>query len=243
MLYEDKPCIDCGSKKEGSYRKGSYCGKCLNERRRVISKQKALEEGRRFKAPPGSGRRKTCSKCGKEKTGAYVSSGYCRECKLESNRQKTLKKRLEAGLQPWGSGLRPLFCYECKKTKEKPNQPYCLACSKEKDKEWRLKTGRTKKAQTGLCPCGAERAKYAKNYCGACAYKIASKSKEQRFKTKVRRFTQSCIKSGFLIPKPCEVCGEAKVDAHHDDYTRPLEVRWLCRNHHVQHHLSEKGAK
>ncbi|MFC3331681.1 hypothetical protein ACFOEM_04310 [Paenalcaligenes hominis] len=34
----------------------------------------------------------------------------------------------------------------------------------------------------------------------------------------------------------CEVCGKSKVDAHHDDYSKPLEVRWLCREHHMQHH-------
>lgn len=40
-----------------------------------------------------------------------------------------------------------------------------------------------------------------------------------------------------LIPQPCEVCGTRKqIDAHHDDYSKPLDVRWLCRSHHRQHH-------
>ena len=39
---------------------------------------------------------------------------------------------------------------------------------------------------------------------------------------------------GHLIPQPCEVCGAVNVQAHHDDYERPLDVRWLCRPHHVQ---------
>jgi ribosomal protein S27AE len=44
------------------------------------------------------------------------------------------------------------------------------------------------------------------------------------------------IKSGKLIKQPCEKCGNTKVEAHHDDYSRPLEVRWLCKIHHMEHH-------
>jgi len=44
------------------------------------------------------------------------------------------------------------------------------------------------------------------------------------------------IKSGKLVKMPCEVCGENKVHAHHDDYAKPLDVRWLCPPHHFQWH-------
>jgi len=50
----------------------------------------------------------------------------------------------------------------------------------------------------------------------------------------------NAIRDGRLIRKPCEVCGEEKTDAHHDDYAKPLEVRWLCRAHHAQHHKAER---
>lgn len=43
-------------------------------------------------------------------------------------------------------------------------------------------------------------------------------------------------KAGRLVSQPCEVCGQQKVDAHHDDYSKPLTVRWLCRLHHRAHH-------
>jgi hypothetical protein len=39
-----------------------------------------------------------------------------------------------------------------------------------------------------------------------------------------------------LDRKPCEVCGIEKVEAHHDDYSKPLQVRWLCKRHHCEHH-------
>ena len=43
--------------------------------------------------------------------------------------------------------------------------------------------------------------------------------------------------------KNCEICGNPKVDAHHDDYSRPRDVRWLCRAHHRQHHALHGPGK
>lgn len=46
----------------------------------------------------------------------------------------------------------------------------------------------------------------------------------------------NAIRTGRLIRKPCEVCGAAKAQAHHDDYSKPLDVRWLCTTHHAEWH-------
>jgi hypothetical protein len=37
-------------------------------------------------------------------------------------------------------------------------------------------------------------------------------------------------------PQPCEVCGKQPAEAHHGDYNKPLEVRWLCKTHHAMLH-------
>jgi len=45
------------------------------------------------------------------------------------------------------------------------------------------------------------------------------------------------VRTGKLVKQPCERCGASKlVQAHHDDYSKPLEVRWLCFPCHRIHH-------
>lgn len=52
----------------------------------------------------------------------------------------------------------------------------------------------------------------------------------------------NAIRDGVLIKEACEVCGCNATDAHHDDYTKPLDVRWLCRTHHAEHHTKLRAA-
>lgn len=49
-----------------------------------------------------------------------------------------------------------------------------------------------------------------------------------------RKLVAKAIRSGILIRLPCEVdtCGDSKSESHHEDYSKPLEVKWLCRSHH-----------
>ncbi|RJE78486.1 hypothetical protein DWB67_17445 [Paracoccus sp. JM45] len=51
------------------------------------------------------------------------------------------------------------------------------------------------------------------------------------------RAVAAAIGSGKLERQGCEVCGALRVDAHHDHYDEPLNVRWLCRRHHIQLHF------
>lgn len=47
----------------------------------------------------------------------------------------------------------------------------------------------------------------------------------------------NAIKYGKLVRQPCEVCGLPEAQAHHDDYSKPLEVRWLCVKCHNEYHV------
>lgn len=47
----------------------------------------------------------------------------------------------------------------------------------------------------------------------------------------------------LIRPTTCEKCGcTCFPDAHHDDYSRPMDVRWLCRSCHKRHHLAIRRA-
>lgn len=61
-------------------------------------------------------------------------------------------------------------------------------------------------------------------------------------RAKARDAVGNAIKAGKLKRGPCEVCGiepkrvngRSVVEAHHEDYSKPLAVRWLCHYHHRQ---------
>lgn len=71
----------------------------------------------------------------------------------------------------------------------------------------------------------------ANNY----AYKKRSVARYPE-RNRARRKVRDHIRAGRLNRQPCEVCGTPNAHAHHDDYSRPLDVRWLCRQHHREHH-------
>lgn len=47
----------------------------------------------------------------------------------------------------------------------------------------------------------------------------------------------NALRTGKLERQPCEVCGEMKVHAHHEDYSKPLDIKWLCVKHHNERHI------
>jgi hypothetical protein len=64
----------------------------------------------------------------------------------------------------------------------------------------------------------------------------SSKYVKDPIKSKARQIMSNAITSGRLVPEPCVVCGEEKTEGHHEDYSRPLDIIWLCRTHHKEIH-------
>jgi|ERR1019366_1398630 hypothetical protein len=48
---------------------------------------------------------------------------------------------------------------------------------------------------------------------------------------------ENAIKAGNIIKQSCERCGAHDlVHAHHDDYNKRYDVKWLCPLHHKERH-------
>lgn len=52
------------------------------------------------------------------------------------------------------------------------------------------------------------------------------------------------LRSGALLRQPCEVCGATgPIHGHHaNGYDRPLDVQWLCNQHHAIAHLLSRPS-
>jgi len=88
-----------------------------------------------------------------------------------------------------------------------------------------------------------ERVQSRENYAKSESGKVAQGAAKKRFSERnpvARKCTHAvnnAVRDGKLIKQPCEVCGSTtKVHGHHDDYSKPLDVRWLCPKHHAEWH-------
>jgi hypothetical protein len=64
-------------------------------------------------------------------------------------------------------------------------------------------------------------------------------SPEFQQKIRARHAIQFCVKKGWIVrPKLCPRCDSKRmIEGHHPDYSKPLEVVWLCREcHDTEHH-------
>ena len=97
--------------------------------------------------------------------------------------------------------------------------PYCIPCQRVYNRERQRKNGAT-----------------------------ASRSKDRwregnQHVYRAHRALRVALLKGRVSERPCEVCGAGKAHAHHDDYSKPLDVIWLCPVHHRERHawLKEQG--
>lgn len=129
----------------------------------------------------------------------------------------------------------------------------CNSCNTEKDKS---EFGKRAASPDGLAhkcrSCQRDydkarandphRAKARKEYSLTDAGKIAGSRAKKKWQDNnlVKRaanvIVSNALRDGKLTREPCEKCGDDKVHGHHDDYAKPLEVRWLCSIHHNEWH-------
>lgn len=125
----------------------------------------------------------------------------------------------------------------------------CPPCRKAYDQVWRAQRKAEGKSVSGTkMPREYHRA-YEANYFQSQENRVRRNenmrvyrnSEATREHHKARSLVRRAVEAGRLIRKPCEVCGSSPADAHHDDYSKPLNVRWLCRPHHAEHHAKAEG--
>jgi hypothetical protein len=70
--------------------------------------------------------------------------------------------------------------------------------------------------------------------------KSAEWSRSNPEKRRAQKMVETAVRTGKLPRSPCERCGSLKAEAHHEDYSKPLDVSWLCRKHHLARHRELK---
>ena len=64
-------------------------------------------------------------------------------------------------------------------------------------------------------------------------------TEERKRKDSARSYANVYLKRGKLQRGPCVDCGDDEAQMHHEDYSKPLEVIWLCRDCHPYRHQEE----
>ena len=130
------------------------------------------------------------------------------------------------------------------------NRATCVECVKARANTWRakhLEHARAYDRQRADLPHRVEkRAQIARSLSAEQrrAYQLAyiARAPEKRV---ARVIIGNRISKGKMArPSSCEACGDEKrLHAHHDDYSRPLEVRWLCHHCHMAVHRQINEAR
>lgn len=120
-------------------------------------------------------------------------------------------------------------CKECAKRDANQHRADNLEQAKEYDRH-----------RGGLPHRRLARDRYAKTERGKCRHRAGKMAYHQRhpLKRAAHIETGNAIRDGKIARQPCEKCGEVRSEAHHDDYSKPLDVRWLCKKHHDEHHAA-----
>lgn len=99
-------------------------------------------------------------------------------------------------------------------------------------------------AQSSLCKCGQARRAKQRN-CLACHAKSMREFRhrtplrpDQAYKDNCRSYAGVYLRRGKLLRQPCK-CSAENSQMHHPDYSKPLQVEWLCRPCHLELHASQ----
>lgn len=75
---------------------------------------------------------------------------------------------------------------------------------------------------------------YQRTPAGRRAQKISGTRQREKYPERyaARQAVLVAVRSGRLVRQACVRCGNVRAQAHHHDYSKPLNVTWLCKLHH-----------
>lgn len=143
-------------------------------------------------------------------------------------------------------------CFKCKKTKSLDNfyrhsrmadgrLNKCSGCTRKDTIENRKNKREYYLAYDAARAMLPNRIEARKRYVKTKKGKAVRRESNQRWiaKNPEKRLAHSLVNNailrGKLKRKPCSKCG-TKAHAHHDDYSKPFEIIWLCPKHHKERH-------
>jgi hypothetical protein len=65
-------------------------------------------------------------------------------------------------------------------------------------------------------------------------------SRKNKYKKKSHCRVKRAVYAGKIQKQPCLICGSENVQAHHEDYSKPLDVIWLCSSCHAKRHKEKR---
>jgi hypothetical protein len=95
--------------------------------------------------------------------------------------------------------------------------------------------GRKRREENADAYRAMSRAAYAATAQGRRNYQRLYK-RQHPDRRRATNLVYKAIKRGKLTRQPCEVCAAPRAEAHHEDYSQPFKIRWLCRLHHMRAH-------
>lgn len=153
-----------------------------------------------------------------------------------------LEKRhnLQRNIIEYKKEIKCLICSKVFLAYPKRNRKFCsFECFMEKSTDKCSTCGGTSEYKNSICrKCNANRSReYGKTLKGKESRRKSRITQQKKFPHKIeaRLKLNYAVKCGKVKKLPC-FCSELKVDAHHPDYSKPLDVVWLCRLHHKQLH-------
>jgi ribosomal protein S27AE len=126
-------------------------------------------------------------------------------------------------------------CKECTRTDVRRNRAAKLDYYRQQDRERGKHPHRKELVRRTRERLEAERPGYH-------AEQLRRTRAKYPLKYKARKALGNAIRDGRITRQPCERCGASQVHAHHDDYRKPLAVRWLCSRCHGAEHASRNES-